>query len=83
MIPGWSAPELFHRLWKTGRVKHFLHSLRLGPGVCNPAYLEGLREDEYVPVEGAQQLRERWLGLILALGFGTSSEAVSPPETDP
>lgn len=76
-----SAPELFHRLWKTERVKHFLHGLRLGPGVCNPEHLEGLREDEYVPVEGAQQLRERRLGLILALGFGMSLEAASLPET--
>ena len=75
------APELFHRLWKTGRVKHFLHGLRLGPGVCNPEHLGGLRADEYVPVEGAQQLRERRLGLILALGFGMSLEAASLPET--
>lgn len=75
------APELFHRLWKTDRIKQFLHGLRLGPGVCNPEHLERLRADEYVPVEGAQQLRERRLGLILALGFGMSLDAASLPET--
>ncbi|HJE58877.1 MAG TPA: hypothetical protein K8V84_10250 [Nocardiopsis listeri] len=63
MISG-AASELFHRLWKSGRIKHFLHGLRLGPGVRDPELLEGSRADEYVPVEGAQQLRERRPGLV-------------------
>lgn len=75
------APDLFHRLWKPDRIRHVLHGLRLGRGVCNGEYLAGLREDEYVPAEGAQHLRERRLVLILALGIGMAPEPTSLPDT--
>jgi hypothetical protein len=29
-------PDLFHRLWKTIRICHFRHGLRLGPGRAPP-----------------------------------------------
>lgn len=47
--PWGSAPMFFHRLWKSDRIKHFLHGLRLGPGVCDPEHLEGLRETSTCP----------------------------------
>ncbi|MEU3018429.1 hypothetical protein ABZ635_13650 [Nocardiopsis sp. NPDC007018] len=75
------APRLFHRLWKSDRIRHFLHGLRLGRGVCNDEYLADLRENEYVPAEGAQYLRERRLALTMALGLAMAPEPTSLSDT--
>ncbi|MET9795648.1 HD domain-containing protein [Nocardiopsis alba] len=79
----WStAPEVLRRFWKAGQIRHLLHGLRLGPGICNPEHLEDLRQDEYLPSPGGEQhLRERRLALILALGFAMALETSSLPET--
>ncbi|MER7755723.1 hypothetical protein [Kitasatospora sp. NPDC097643] len=62
------------------RLRKLVYGLRRGPEVCSPEYLDELKPDDALGGPGRQRVRERRLGLLLALAHGMAIELTALPD---